>query len=199
MERENGEIPVQQDLAQETAIEVPEDGTTVEGQTQQTVVVDAATAQGPQKEQPQTNAVLDLLMSDPRRVFSVAGAFILFVGSYCNFWGIYSEELGHSSQGNLFTGYLLGGLFGKLCVAGAFAVVILICLGLVHFAWYGALASLAAFAVQTVLVAVFGWNVFGDAARGSLYPGLGSFISLAGLAVMLYFSWKLHGERTARG
>lgn len=186
MERENGEFPVQQDLARET-VAGPEAS-----------AMEEAAAQVPPKEQPQTNAVLDLLMSDPHRVFSVTGAFVLFVGSYCNFWGIYSEELGRSSQGNLFTGYLLGGFFGKLCVAGAFAVVILICLGLVRFAWYGALLSLAAFVVQAGLVAVLGWNVFEDAARGSLYPGLGCFISLAGLAVMLYFSWKLHGAEKAQ-
>lgn len=144
----------------------------------------------PAADQMRTNVVLDLLMSDQRRVLALVGAFVLFVGSYCNFWGTYSEAFGRNSRGNLFTGFLCGGIFGKLCVIGAFAVAALICLGLSAYAWYAALASMVFFAVQTVLVAGWGTTV-AEGTDAVLYPGLGSFISLAGLAVMLIYTWKL--------
>ena len=143
----------------------------------------------------QTSAVLDSLMSDKRKILAITGVFILFVGSYFNFWGLYSSTYGRMSQGDLLGGYMFGGLFGKLCVVAAIASVVCICLNLFAYAWDCVLVSFAAFVIQALLIAIFGWKSLGSAVSCIVYPGLGSLICLIGLVLMILYTNKLNNGR----
>jgi hypothetical protein len=90
---------------------------------------------------------------------------------------------------------MFGGLFGKLCVVAAIVSVVCICLNLFAFAWDCVLVSLAAFMIQALLIAIFGWKSLGSAISCVVYPGLGSLICLIGMVMMILYTNKLNNGR----
>ena len=145
-----------------------------------------------------TNQVLDSIMSDKRKILTIVGAFLLLAGSYLSFWGVYSSEYGRMSQGNLFGGYMVGGILGKICVLAAMVSAVLVCMNMFRFAWYSELVSVAAFALQVLMVLIFGWGILGSAVKVMLYPGLGSFICIAGIIIMVIYIRKLFSFAKSR-
>jgi hypothetical protein len=144
-----------------------------------------------------TNAILDSLLSDKSKVITIVGVFILFLGSYLSFWGVNVDGYGRMSQGNLLSGYMLGGMIGKLCIIVAVASTCCICFNKFTYAWYGMLVSTFLFVLQSVIIAIFGTKCMEDGVKCHVYPGMGSFICVIGIMIMLYFSytlWHSHGE-----
>lgn len=144
----------------------------------------------------QTSALLDSIMSDNSVIAALGGAILLFIGSYLSFWGI-KGDIGKISQGNLFTGYMAGGMFGKLCVLAAAVAAVLICIRIYKAAWYVQLLSALSYIVQVVLIIVNGRNVLGSGTDVSIYPGFGSIVCLAGIVIMIIFIKKLNGKKSA--
>ena len=142
------------------------------------------------QESVQTSALFDSIMSDNRVIAALGGAILLFIGSYLSFWGV-KGDVGKLSQGNLFTGYMAGGIFGKLCVLAAAVAAVLVCIRVYKAAWYVLLISAISYIIQVLLIMVNGKNVLGSGMEISLYPGFGSIVCLAGIVIMLIFIKKL--------
>ena len=142
------------------------------------------------QESVQTSALFDSIMSDNRVIAALGGAILLFIGSYLSFWGV-KGDVGKLSQGNLFTGYMAGGIFGKLCVLAAAVAAVLVCIRVYKAAWYVLLISAISYIIQVLLIMVNGKNVLGNSMEISLYPGFGSIVCLAGIVIMLIFIKKL--------
>ena len=142
------------------------------------------------QESVQTSALFDSIMSDNRVIAALGGAILLFIGSYLSFWGV-KGDVGKLSQGNLFTGYMAGGIFGKLCVLAAAVAAVLVCIRVYKAAWYVLIISAISYIIQVLLIMVNGKNVLGSGMEISLYPGFGSIVCLAGIVIMLIFIKKL--------
>ncbi len=143
-----------------------------------------------EEEDTQTSALFDSIMSDNRVIASLGGAILLFIGSYLSFWGVISDA-GKISQGNLFTGYMFGGVFGKLCVIMAAVSAVLVCIRVYKVAWYFNIGSFLAYIVQVLLIVIAGKNVLGNGVKVTLYPAFGSIICLIALIIMTVFIKKL--------
>lgn len=143
-----------------------------------------------EEEVAESSAIFDSIMSDNRVIAALGGAILLFIGSYLSFWGV-KGDVGKISQGNLFTGYMAGGLFGKLCIIAAAIAAVLVCIRIYKAAWYVQLVSAISYVVQVLLIIINGKNVLGSDIIVSIYPGFGSIICLAGVVIMLIFIRKL--------
>lgn len=150
-----------------------------------------------EEENTQTSAIFDSIMSDNRVIAVLGGAVLLFIGSYLSFWGVISDS-GKISQGNLFTGYMLGGMFGKLCVITAAVMSVLVCIRIYKVAWYINIASFVSYIVQVLLIIITGKNVLGSGVKVSIYPGFGSIICLIGLVIMTIFMKKLNTSNNGK-
>ena len=129
-------------------------------------------------------------MSDNRVIAALGGAILLFIGSYLSFWGVIADTV-KISQGNLFTGYMFGGIFGKLCVILAAVSAVLVCIRVYKAAWYFNIVSFISYIVQVLLIVFTGKNVLGADVKVTMYPAFGSIICLIGLIIMTVFIRKL--------
>ena len=138
----------------------------------------------------ETSEILDQIMSDKDKVIGVATALIFIIGSYINFWSIYTSNLGIMNQGNLFGGYQIAGILGKLCVILAVAYLVLLFINQIKLNWYVTIALAAVFIVQVLLIVIFGGNDLGT--KGVVIPGIGFFICVICTGVNLIFTRKLY-------
>jgi hypothetical protein len=143
-----------------------------------------------EEENTQTSAIFDSIMSDNRVIAALGGAILLFIGSYLSFWGVIADTV-KISQGNLFTGYMFGGIFGKLCVILAAVSAVLVCIRVYKAAWYFNIVSFISYIVQVLLIVFTGKNVLGADVKVTMYPAFGSIICLIGLIIMTVFIRKL--------
>lgn len=156
-------------------------------------------SQDTQEEEMETSELLDALMEDKRKILGMAGALLFIVGSYFNLWGLYHKDLGIMSQGNLFGGFMAGGIFGKISVFAAFAILVLICVNRCVYAWYVAVLSAASFLVQVLIILIAGRNNLGTGISGIVIPGVGFFLCIAGLVMSFVFIRQLHQSERAHG
>lgn len=140
----------------------------------------------PEEDKPHTNSIIDSILEDSDKCIILAAAFVLFLGSFLEFWGV-NTEAGKISQDSLFQGFLLGGIFGKVCVILEVLSVIAVCINIVKYGWYCSLISAAAFVIQALLVIIRGKA----SAGGNIYFGFGFFISLAAVVIEVIIIRKI--------